>query len=166
MKDRYENSRKDRFISQIPVSSIDSPKDQLTAKCKFNFAYFHKDPAGQSFDEWNELQVKKLLQKLTDYSKESLRHWQAARIGGSGGTVLAIYGSFPRNSDFTCPAHVPHQAHWGRFRLENAVRLVGFILPPGCHDKEHPGTKVRFDCNTFYVVFLDANHRFYKTENK
>lgn len=32
------------------------------------------------------------------------------------------------------------------------------------HDKEHSKTKIRCDKNTFYLVFLDKEHKFYKTE--
>jgi hypothetical protein len=165
MKGDFKNSRKDTFLATLPIASIDAIDDRLTSRCKFNFGYFHVDPAGQSFDEWGEAQIRKLLDKLKDYSRESLRHWRSQRLGAAG-TVLAVYGAFPQNSDFVSPRHVPHQAQWARFRLETSVRLVGFILPHECHGKEHPGTRERFDCNTFYVVFLDADHRFYKIEAK
>jgi hypothetical protein len=156
-------TRKDKFLADINQTSIDSETDLLTEKCKFNFAYFVKQPAGQSFEEWDVNKLHKLLNKLKDYSQASLSHWKCQPIGAHG-KVLAIYGNFPTNSDFTFPKHIPHQAEWGRFRLESAVRLVGFILPSSYDGKEHPQTKMRFDCNTFYVVFLDANHKFYKTE--
>lgn len=162
----FGNTRKDRFIAAIPVCSLDSETDKLTTKCKFNFAYFEKQVAGQDFNEWPEGKLHKLLNKLKDYSAESLKHWSLQPVGASG-TVLIIYGAFPKSkSDFTCPAHVPHQAQWGRFRLDQATRLVGFVVPHDYHGKAHPVTNERFDCNTFYVVFLDAGHRFYKTEKK
>jgi hypothetical protein len=113
------------------------------------------------------VQLAKLLGKLKDYSAEPLKHWMAQPVGKSG-TVLAIYGGFPSRSDFTNPKHVPHQAQWGRFRLEHSVRLVGFVLPANYRDTKHPKHLCgeTFDCNTFYVVFLDANHVFYKSEAK
>jgi hypothetical protein len=82
-------------------------------------------------------------------------------IGKGGGTVLSIYGAFPQKSKFCHPKHVPHQVCWGRFRLDFSGRLVGFILPAEYDGKYHAKTGKRFDCNTFYVVFLDANHSFY-----
>ncbi|MBW8464217.1 hypothetical protein [Acidovorax sp.] len=160
---RYRNTQKTSFLASIPTASIDADVDELTTKCKFNFAYFDHQPAGQSFSDWTDVQLKKLLAKLQEYSKQPLQHWRDMGIGKSG-SVLSIYGAFPRSSDFKHPRHVPHEVQWGRFRLEHSLRLVGFVLPPHCHDTYHKSTGVRFDCNTFYVVFLDADHRFYKTE--
>jgi hypothetical protein len=158
------NKRKEAFLASIPQASIDLPDDTLASRCKFNFSYFDKQDAGQAFDEWQDGQLAKLLDKLKDYCKESLSYWQKVPLGKSG-SVLAIYGGFPQRSDFTLPKHVPHQALWGRFRLEQAVRLVGFVLPDDYRNKSHSSGNA-FDCNTFYVVFLDANHAFYKTEAK
>jgi len=108
-----------------------------------------------------------LLNKLKNYSEDSLDRWQKENIGKGIGHVLEIYGKFPnKNTDFTEPPSIPMQAKWGRFRLGSSVRLVGFVIPEEYHDKEHSRTKRKFDKNTFYVVFLDKNHKFYKTENK
>jgi hypothetical protein len=161
---RFGNSKKEGFLTALPTASIYGDGDRLTTYCKFNFAYFTAQDAGQTFSDWNHGQLAKLLDKLKDYSKESLTHWRAQRIGGSGGTVLSIYDEFPKNSDFKWPTSVPNEVKWGRFRLESSVRLVGFILPEHQNYKRHHKTELLFDCNTFYVVFLDANHVFYKTE--
>lgn len=159
---RFSNSRKTSFIDSIPVSSVEAVNDLLSARCKFNFAYFEVQPAGQSFDDWTDDQLRKLLTKLQEYSRESLLHWRGVPIGRKSGNVLSVYGGFPKNSDFTHPKHVPHEVEWGRFRLDYSVRLVGFVLPNRYDDLEHSRTRKRFDCNTFYVVFLDSEHRFYK----
>lgn len=159
------NSKKDGFLASIPTSSIDSKDDTLTRRCKFNFSYMDfSQPAGQKFEEWTHEQLFKLLDKLCAYCKEPLKYWENQKIGGKKNSVLEIYGGFPRVSDFKHPPHVPHQAMWARFRLESSVRLVGFVLPPEYDKKQHPGTGLYFDCNTFYVVFLDVDHRFYKTK--
>jgi hypothetical protein len=159
----FKSDRKDSFLAGIATTSIHGVDDELTKKCKFNFAYFHSHASGQSFDEWNHTQLSKLLNKLAEYCKFPLQHWEKQKVGSSG-NILAIYGKFPKKSAFEHPKHVPHEAQWARFRLESAVRLVGFVLPHECSDREHPTTKCRFDINTFYVVFLDAHHQFYKTE--
>lgn len=153
-------TRKARFLASIPQASIEAEGDTLASRCKFNFSYFTVQEAGQDFSQWGEGQLAKLLGKLKDYSAEPLAHWMRQPVGKSG-TVLAVYGAFPRRSAFTHPKHVPHQAQWGRFRLEHAVRLVGFVLPKDCHGQRHPSGE-SFDCNTFYVVFLDAEHAFYQ----
>ena len=159
------NSKKDAFLRSFPTESVDSDNDKLTDKCKFNFSYMDfTQPAGQRFEDWSKEKLVQLLNKLHLYSKESLKYWTKARIGGRDNTVLEIYSKFPVNSDFHHPKHVPHQALWGRFRLEGRVRLVGFVIPPEYHQRKHQKTSMIFDCNTFYVVFLDQNHRFYITK--
>lgn len=159
---RFPNSRKQTFLEEIPKASIDFEGDLLTGKCKFNFSYYDVQAAGQGFSDWDHERLCKLLNKFVEYSKESLLHWRNAPIGRKSGNVLSVYGAFPKNSDFKHPKHVPHEVEWGRFRLDYSVRLVGFVVPNKYNDIEHLKTKRRFDCNTFYVVFLDANHNFYK----
>lgn len=160
----FPNRHKASFIESIPVASINADTDLLTNKCKFNFAYFDVQPASQSFENWTELQRKELFSKLQAYSKECLQYWKDKPIGRKNGNVLSIYGAFPSNSDFNHPKHVPHEVEWGRFRLDCSCRLVGFILPKKYDESIHLQTGKRFDCNTFYIVFLDADHRFYKTK--
>lgn len=162
---QYKNARKVAFLAGLDRPSIEADTDTLTKRCKFNFSYFDVQAASQSFEGWTQDQLSKLLHKLKDYSRESLKHWCNTSLGKSG-KVLVVYGAFPAKTDFLVPKHVPHQAQWARFRLESAVRLVGFVLPKEYHAKEHPKTGERYDCNTFYVVFLDAEHRFYKVEVK
>lgn len=159
---KFGNSQKDKFLSAFPTSSLDNEDDVLTIKCKFNFSYFIKQGAGQEFHEWNHLQLVSLLEALKHFSQFPLSHW--IHETRKGLPTFAIYGKFPSNTDFSHPLHVPHQAMWARFRLTSAFRLIGFVVPSTYHRKEHPKTKELFDCNTFYVVFLDMNHRFYKTE--
>lgn len=157
-------SRKARFLSNISIASIESADDDLTRRSKFNFSFFQGTPPGQDFGEWTHQNLVSLFEKLKEYSREPLLTW-TKRPAGKSGSVLAIYGDFPRHSGFTLPKHVPHQAQWARFRLDWSSRLVGFVLPKefdgNCHSNGH-----RYDCNTFYVVFLDEDHQFYKTEGK
>jgi len=162
---KFDSSRKIGFLSNIPSASIDDLADTLAKRCKFNFSYFEKQDNGQAFSEWNHSQLVDLIEKLKHFGKEPLNYWRAQPVG-KGGKVLSIYGKFPAKSDFIHPKHVPHQAEWGRFRLDWAARLVGFVVPPTYSGIEHTGCGHRFDCNTFYVVFLDSNHCFYKTEAK
>jgi hypothetical protein len=62
-------TRKDKFLADINQTSIDSETDLLTEKCKFNFAYFVKQPAGQSFEEWDVNKLHKLLNNAVSSSK-------------------------------------------------------------------------------------------------
>ena len=156
MTSSFKNSKKTNFLKTIPTADIESYNDLLTARCKFNFAYMDfSQQAGQRFDDWSKDQLSKLLNKFCEYSRERLTYWQNQKIGPKKkNSVLEIYEKFPNISDFKHPVNVPHQARWARFRLENLMRLIGFVLPSDCHQKVHPKTGFCFDCNTFYVVFL------------
>ena len=162
MTKKYSNSKKISFLDSIPTISLNDDTNDLTSRCKFNFSYFTIDTAGQDFKEWNQNELSKLLDKLKEYSKFSLKHWQNQYQGKYH--VFTKYESFPIPTDFTLPKHIPHQAVWSRFHLENKVRLIGFVLPDSYDDTFHKKTHKRFDTNTFYVVFLDRDHMFYKVE--
>lgn len=154
-----------KFLAALPATSIELEDNDLTIRCKFNFSYFTVQEKSQSFGDWSQNELVKLLEKLKNYSGKSLNDWKNESAGKSG-KVLSIYGKFPNKSEFSMPTHVPSEAEWGRFRLEQSVRLVGFVLPSSFHQTPHRKTGVHFDCNTFYIVFLDRDHKFYLTETK
>lgn len=162
---RFHNSRADRFIESIPKCSLLAVDDTITNRCRFNFSYFTAQKAGQDFGEWNGDNLAKLLGCLKDYSAQPLTYW-LTQPSGKKGTVYSHYGHFPLKSEFEHPKHVPHEAQWGRFRLKWATRLIGFTVPKDLDDKAHPTTGKRYCSNTFYVVFLDANHKFWISEDK
>ena len=170
---RFNNTKKDRFLASRSQSSIET--SDIEKRCKFNFSYF--DPsqaAGQALDDWaveaGGVSLNGLFQKIKDYTHEPLMYWCNERVGKGGLTVLAYYNEFPKKSDFKHPPHVPHDVTWARFRLGSKVRLVGFVLPEDvCRAKSkvtNEGSFYPYDSNTFYVVFLDKNHRFYQSEDK
>lgn len=170
MANKFQNSKKQKFIKSRPTSDIET--SDIEKRCKFNFSYFDSSQeAGQGFDDWNAdnglCSLLTLINKIKEYTGASLDYWFHQRAGAGGLTVFARYGDFPRNSDFEHPPHVPHDVEWCRFRLGQAVRLIGFVIPANLSGKtvEHRGKTFVLDANTFYVVFLDKNHRFYKTEN-
>jgi hypothetical protein len=163
IKGNFGNSKKAAYLASIPEVGLEAKDDTLTLRCKFNFSYLCKqDGAGQTFGELCEVELVDLLQKVSDFGRQSLLHWQKQKHGG--GSTLAIYKNFPANSDFTHPKHVPNNVHWGRFRISGEVRLAGFVVPPELDGKPHEKTGILFDCNTFYVVFIDHNHCFYKSK--
>jgi len=160
---KFKNRQKKSFLDSIPTTSLDNDADKITLKCKFNFSYFNANQdAGQDFNEWTQDELTKLLNKLKNYSEDSLEYWKTQTSGDY--SIFSVYDIFPQNSDFEEPKNIPHQAMWARFHLENKVRLVGFVIPDSYHGNAHPKTKETFDKNTFYIVFLDKNHLFYKTE--
>lgn len=158
-----KNNRKIAFLASIPIISLDDSTNDLTIKCKFNFGYFDiQEGVSQNFEDWNTNELVKLMHKLKEYSKFTLDHWTRKKVGRYA--VFSIYKQFPTNTDFTKPNHIPHQAEWARFHLENLVRVIGFVIPEEYHNNPHSTTRMLYDRNTFYVVYLDKDHRFYKTE--
>ena len=155
------SERKERFLSNLPTQEFISEISDAKGKLSFSFKYFDgSQKAGQDFKDWNDKQKLELLEKLRDYSREGKLFWLNQRVGGGGLKVLEIYGTFPRNSDFEYPKHVPEKVRWARFRMESAMRLVGFFID------EEQAKEFNLATEIFYIVFLDREHRFYKMEKK
>jgi hypothetical protein len=162
----FKNKGKNKFLSEILTASIDLASDTLASRCKFNFSYFTVQPGSQDFIDLNVNELRKLFEKLKEYSRQPLTYWRTCPIGRSSGNVFDEYGRFPEKSDFYHPKSVPHQAMWGRFRLESATRLCGFTVPNSYHKTLHVNNRDYFCSNTFYIVFFDRDHKFYKTNPK
>lgn len=65
---------------------------------------------------------------------------------------IKIYGDFPPKdkTDFTSPAHLDESTSWGVIEnLGGLPRVAGYLSE-----------------NTFYIVFLDSKHKFWKSEKK
>lgn len=162
-----ENNKSKEFVDSLPETTIESSK--IEEKCKFNLSYFdHTQSAGQKFDEWSNstgiVTLVNLLDKFKEYTNESLNYWRNQRSGGGGLKILEDYGDFPSNSDFKHPRSVPADVHWARFRLGNKVRVIGFVISKDSIRNLSDEEQKNYCHNTFYVVFLDKDHRFYKTE--
>ncbi|MCG6390274.1 hypothetical protein [Vibrio fluvialis] len=159
----FGNSKKKGFLESIPTCSIESETDILAQKGKFNFSYFDcSQDAADSFNDWSKENLVQLYDKLKEYGKFPLEHWTRTKVGHGKNHILEIYGSFPIKSDFTHPKHVPHQAQWARFRIDRTTRLIGFTIEKKYHGVQQRTTGYEFCSNTFYVVFLDSKHGFYK----
>ena len=158
---KKNNPRKKHFLSNLPKQDIHSDIAGVKGKLSFSFKYFDgHQSAGQDFKDWDDKQKQELLEKLRDYSRENRKYWLNQRIGSGGLKLLEIYGQFPRNSDFKYPQHVPEDVRWARFRMESAMRLVGFFV------NEDNAEKFCLSTDIFYIVFLDKDHRFYKMEKE
>ena len=166
-KNKRTNKKKVSFVADASLPDLEST--DLAARSRFNFSYLNELQDGaQSIAEWNQdgkkdASLEKLLANLKDYSTYPLSHWiNEGR--------LTIYGRFPKEkSEFKHPVNVPHEVSWGRFRLAGKVRLAGFVIPSEFEDTEFTtksGKKVKYCTNIFYIVFLDKDHLFYKTEKR
>lgn len=160
----FGNKRKRVFLAELPDTSFENKG--FPSRCKFNFSFFDaSQPAGQDFGDWEHNSLVKLLDKLKHYSTDSLESWRHQRCGAGGLTVFENYKQFPKKSDFIHPKHIPHNVEWVRFRLEQTVRLIGFVLPRSYENVVDDSCNIKYDPNTFFVVFLDRNHNFYKVED-
>lgn len=148
------------------LNAIDSLKevtfDEVSDLITISFKYFcvNQIPVGQNFADWKDSMRLDLLQKLAEYTKYSRKHWKNEFSNGL--PLLAEYGKFPVNSDFSIPSNIPcpDELIWSRFRLMQKVRVCGFFVTSAI------AKKYNLSVNTFYVVFLDKSHRFYKTEKE
>ncbi|MDN7224058.1 hypothetical protein [Providencia stuartii] len=163
MSKRFKNSRKEMFLSGYNcLVSLDDDNCNLSTRSKFNFSYFCSEQEHAcDFIEWGGENACMLLDKLVEYSRLSITELRTMQLGSARIPLLSIYGVFPSHSLFDKPKNIPHQAQWGRFRLDSNKRLIGFIVPYEFHDVKHPKTGVMYDKNTFYVVFIDNDHKFY-----
>lgn len=138
------------------------------SRMKFNFSFFDdSQKAGQSFEDWDAktgpTSLLGLLKGLREFSMESLRHWVTTKAGG--GKKYAHYTQgFPEKSDFTRPNNISSQVTWGRFRLSKRGRLIGFTISDKVSQDSVTikGETYSLDSNTFYIVFFDESHNFYK----
>ncbi len=152
-----KNSKKEAFLKSLPENLIEDKIKEIKENILFSFQYFdNSQTAGQDFKDWSHEQLEKLLNKLKIYSKESLEYWKKQKIGSGKNHILEIYKKFPVNSEFTHPKHIPIDVEWARFRLEGDMRLIGFVI------NNEMIYKHSLEKNKFYVVFLDAFHKFYK----
>lgn len=151
---KHSNRKKDNRLHNFPTDSIETSYKEIKGMMSFNFKYLDSTQ-GQKFSELSSEQFAKLIEKLKWYSSESRCHWESERIGNKNGRVLTVYNEFPRKSAFSHPAYIPADVKWSRFRLENDMRLVGFVI-----DKSDVES-FNLNPDVFYVVFLDLYHKFY-----
>ncbi|WP_053189482.1 hypothetical protein [Pseudomonas thivervalensis] len=128
---------------------------------RFNFYFFNRDqPYASDFTDLDHDELQKLINKFAYFSESSLFKWANETAGKNN--VFVNYRRFPKPSEFQHPACVPHDVEWCRFRIGSRLRLIGFIVPNSYHGTMKDDFV--FDKNTFYLVFIDKEHKFYKTE--
>ena len=154
---RFDGKNLRLYLDSLPQEDDFSKASGCIA---FSMRYFDKSQlAGQDFKDWTDKERLDLLNKLKEYSSNTKKYWLNERCGAGGLKILAIYGDFPVNSDFEWPKHLPKEGvRWARFRLDQQMRIIGFFV-----DEETART-YSLSTDTFYLVFLDRDHRFYKTE--
>ena len=100
----------------------------------------------QTVGLWHEKGLlRKLFVRIAELSKVS----KAEAIQQQ---QIKIYGDFPPNNktDFEVPRHVDPNVEWGVIEnIGGKPRVAGYMVE-----------------NTFYVVFLDGEHKFWKSEKR
>lgn len=147
------SKKTDRFKSQ--GSSIDRKANRRTEHLvqeekplmlfSFkDFQYNSQIPPGQSYQEWQE-------KELLAYMLDKFGHiCNCNRMEAEQQKFLKIYGEFPNNSEFDNP-FPETKLEWGVIMKIGGQkgRVAGHIIG-----------------HTFYLVFLDAEHKFYPSEKK
>lgn len=136
-RSRKENTRDERKVTQN--------RELMT----FSFKYFdatqpEKNP--ETLELWDNKKLLKLLvTRLVELSK-------LTRDEAINQTQIKIYGDFPTAdiTDFFHPKHVEENVPWSVIEgIGGKPRVAGFISE-----------------STFYVVFLDSEHRFWVSTKK
>lgn len=160
---KVKNHLKESFLSKIKQEILSDENNDLTNRCKFNFSYLTKQEYSQIFMELDKIDLLLINEKLKEFSRESLKHWSETGIGTGKKRkqVFAVYTQGFPSTNMTFPSNIPLDVVWARFRLDFTFRLIGFIIPEYLNDTIHDKTGKKFDNNTFYLVFIDKNHKFY-----
>lgn len=108
---------------------------------RFSFEFLDRNQ-GQSLKEWVQKgYLLKMNETLMEYCKEPIRK----KLGDK----FKEYGEFPKKSGFVPPSYIEDDVNWSALHITGKVVLGGFIYN-----------------NTFFVVFLDGEHQFWKCEKK
>lgn len=153
---KRSNPRKNKRLKSFELQKALN-QNIINLSC-FNFSYFQKNENSQSFEDWQSEEIlADLMDKIKEFSKKSLQESKQEKR-------LKLYGNFPSSnvSDYVLPLNLPDNGiKWGSFRLTGERRLIGFVVSNLADGLDCSNLK-----NTFFVVFLDKNHKFYKSKKK
>ncbi|UGA52894.1 MULTISPECIES: hypothetical protein [Dickeya] len=134
---RRENTREERKVVQN--------RELMT----FSFKYFDQSQplrVPETIDLWQESRLlKPFFNRLIEISK-------LTRDEALGQRQIKIYGDFPpsEKTAFTHPQHVEENVAWAVIEgIGGKPRVAGFVSE-----------------STFYVVFLDSEHKFWISEKR
>ncbi|CAN7724311.1 hypothetical protein LJR290_006147 [Variovorax sp. LjRoot290] len=110
----------------------------------FNFKQLDFEQ-GHNFDGWRERDLLcEMLTRMKDLSSRTINELRSTKD-----SAFSIYAEFPKKTAFKHPKHVPEDAVWARFHVKGEPVVAGHLVG-----------------SVFYVVFLDGEHQFYKTDKK
>ena len=93
------------------------------------------------FEDINESLKTKIFDKLYEYSK--------LKIPECFSSKFKEYDSFPKNSNFKHPKHIPEDAIWCSMHIQSKECLIFHRVK-----------------TVFHLVFIDLEHEFYITNKK
>lgn len=144
-KPKIKPHQKQSLIKETLASK--KSKNELAESDTMLISLKHLDRTqGDSLDDWDLLEIlSSAIETLVGYSGGSIRSQATTE-------KFTIYGDFPpsEKTDYTHPLHVPEDAEWARIHVNGKQCIIGHIVPP----------------NTFYLVFLDGDHRFWISEKR
>jgi hypothetical protein len=143
-KSKIKNHQTKSIISSAIEKSQSQTISHLDNDC-FVVSLKHIDKTqGQNFEVWEaEKILSRSLEVLAGYCTDAIRR--------SVGPKFTIYGGFPpkHKTEFSHPLHVPEDAEWARIHVTGKQCIIGHIVK-----------------NTFYIVFLDRDHKFWISTKK
>ena len=145
VRDRSRNKARSRKENTREECKVVDTRELLT----FNFKELDQtQPKKQpeTVDLWQE---KNLVPTLMNRLKELSN---LTRNEACTQQQIKIYGDFPPKdkTEFVLPAHIDKHVAWGVIEgLGGLPRVAGYLSG-----------------NTFYIVFLDSEHNFWKSEKK
>lgn len=165
-RDKFKNSRKESFFEQLPTDLV--AKTKLASFVKFNIKYLDSSRSGEGFlifSDLSEKQKKMVFDKIKEFTGNSKKYWERTAMLGSHHVLERYSESVLDSKCVSLPKHVPVDVEWYRWRLEGDFRLIGFFISK---ERWHEEVKIDgedffLDPNTFYLVYIDPEHHFYKT---
>ena len=134
LSDRKQGTRTERVEDNFLPLVAFSFKDFDIVQC----------PPGQTFKEWEKCGLlSDMFTKMVDLSCKN-------RQEASSQKMIKIYGEWPSgHTDFKYPKHIEGEIQWGTIQKVGGqkARIAGYMID-----------------NVFYIVFLDKEHKFYKSE--
>lgn len=121
-------------------------QQELNDEKYFTLSFRHLDKVqGNNLYEWEQnTRLAHTIEVLAGYCNDTV-------LNQTDGKKFTIYGNFPPSdkTDYTFPNQVPEDAEWARIHINGLQCVIGHIVQ-----------------NVFYVVFLDGEHKFWKSKLK
>ena len=126
-----------KYIKESAANQIGKGDDDC-----FVISFKHLDRTqGASLEDWDkEHRLHHAIEVLGGYCQRSLRSQMSEKF--------TIYGGYPKpeKAGYNKPTYISEDAEWARIHITGTQIVAGHVFK-----------------NTFYVVFLDSEHKFYKT---